>query len=172
MSGLITMNIEESIQIATAVANEAPPATSAASAAASPGDEPNESTQPESKALAASFVAESLKLVNTIAVGFDPYTVDLGSRHKPENNPDTVRALCVVAAFLAEQIGLRKYSPIAPVISETRGALSLDDYLREIERREILLALDVAKNNKTGAARILGITFRALRYKLEQHGIE
>jgi DNA-binding NtrC family response regulator len=166
------MTIEKSFQIAMDVANEAPPATPVAPAASSPASEPDESAQPERVALAASLVAESLKLVHTIAIGRDPYTADPACRHKPENNPDTVKALCVITAFLAEQIGLNKHSSVGPAMSESRGSLSLDDYLHEIEHREILLALKVAKNNKTEAARVLGITFRALRYKLEQHGIE
>lgn len=49
---------------------------------------------------------------------------------------------------------------------------SLDNYIQRIERSAIEEAMDKAGQNKTKAAKILGITFRALRYKLEKLGIE
>jgi two-component system response regulator PilR (NtrC family) len=48
---------------------------------------------------------------------------------------------------------------------------SLDEYLERIERGAILETLERCSQNKTAAARELGITFRALRYKLEKLGI-
>jgi two-component system response regulator PilR (NtrC family) len=52
------------------------------------------------------------------------------------------------------------------------GDGSLDDYLERIERSAIEKALVQTNQNKTAAARLLGISFRALRYKLEKLGIE
>jgi len=52
------------------------------------------------------------------------------------------------------------------------GSQSLDDYLAGIEERTIRDALARTHHNKTAAAKLLGITFRALRYKLEKLGIE
>lgn len=49
---------------------------------------------------------------------------------------------------------------------------SLDDYLSKIEEAAIRDALAKTNQNKTAAAKLLGITFRALRYKLEKLGIE
>ncbi len=49
---------------------------------------------------------------------------------------------------------------------------SLDDYLEKIERAAIEKALAQTNQNKTAAAKLLGISFRALRYKLEKLGIE
>ncbi len=49
---------------------------------------------------------------------------------------------------------------------------SLDDYLEKIERTAIEQALTKTNQNKTAAAKLLGISFRALRYKLEKLGIE
>jgi len=48
----------------------------------------------------------------------------------------------------------------------------LQDYLDRVEREAILAALDQAKFNRTAAARVLGITFRALRYRMERLGIQ
>jgi two-component system response regulator PilR (NtrC family) len=49
---------------------------------------------------------------------------------------------------------------------------SLEEYLARIEESAIRDALERANQNKTAAAKLLGITFRALRYKLEKLGID
>jgi two-component system response regulator PilR (NtrC family) len=48
----------------------------------------------------------------------------------------------------------------------------LEDYLEDIERQAILNALEQTSNNKTAAAKLLGITFRAMRYRLKKLGLE
>ena len=52
------------------------------------------------------------------------------------------------------------------------GEQSLEEHLAQVERAAIEKALRDTHQNKTAAARELGITFRALRYKLEKLGIE
>ena len=52
------------------------------------------------------------------------------------------------------------------------GEESLDDYLERIERVAIENALPKTSQNKTAAAKLLGISFRALRYKLEKLGMD
>ncbi len=47
----------------------------------------------------------------------------------------------------------------------------LQEYLDQVEREAILEALDKTRFNRTAAARLLGITFRALRYRMERLGI-
>ncbi len=49
---------------------------------------------------------------------------------------------------------------------------SLEEYLEGIERALITQALDDTRWNKTAAAKALGITFRALRYKLKKLEME
>ena len=51
------------------------------------------------------------------------------------------------------------------------GKWPLQDYLDRVEREAILEALGVTRFNRTAAARLLGITFRALRYRMERLGI-
>ncbi|MCP3674265.1 MAG: sigma-54-dependent Fis family transcriptional regulator, partial [Gammaproteobacteria bacterium] len=53
-----------------------------------------------------------------------------------------------------------------------RGDKPLEDFLDDIERKAITEALDACLWNKTAAAKELGITFRALRYKLKKLGFE
>lgn len=49
--------------------------------------------------------------------------------------------------------------------------VSLSDYLEDIEKRTILQALEKTNNNKTAAAKLLGISFRTLRYRLSKLGL-
>ncbi len=50
--------------------------------------------------------------------------------------------------------------------------VALEEYLENIERQAILKALDQTGNNKTAAAKQLGITFRAMRYRLKKLGLD
>jgi len=52
------------------------------------------------------------------------------------------------------------------------GGLPLQEQLDAIERKAILDALDRTHYNRTAAAKLLGITFRALRYRMERLGIK
>jgi two-component system response regulator PilR (NtrC family) len=52
-----------------------------------------------------------------------------------------------------------------------REQLALQDYLDQLEKRAILKALEQTQNNRTAAAKILGITFRSMRYRMERLGI-
>ena len=49
---------------------------------------------------------------------------------------------------------------------------NLEGYLEQIERTAILRALEETRYNKTAAAEKLGISFRALRYRLKKLGLE
>ena len=48
----------------------------------------------------------------------------------------------------------------------------LGDHLEEIEREAIVKALEQTRYNKTAAAKALGMSFRALRYRIKKLGIE
>jgi two-component system response regulator PilR (NtrC family) len=51
------------------------------------------------------------------------------------------------------------------------SALNLPDYLEDIEKRAIIRALNKTNNNKTAAAKLLGVSFRTLRYRLSKLGL-
>jgi two-component system response regulator PilR (NtrC family) len=63
-------------------------------------------------------------------------------------------------------------APSAPPAHTPSSELPLDDYISNLERTAIMKALEESRYNKTAAARKLGITFRALRYKLKKLGID
>ena len=48
----------------------------------------------------------------------------------------------------------------------------LGDHLEDVEREAILKALEQTRYNKTAAAKMLGMSFRALRYRIKKLGIE
>ncbi len=50
--------------------------------------------------------------------------------------------------------------------------MHLESYLDTIERERIVSALEKTRWNKTAAAKVLGISFRALRYRLEKLGLD
>jgi len=55
---------------------------------------------------------------------------------------------------------------------DATGDGGLDSYISNLEREAIMKALQETRYNKTAAAKKLGITFRALRYKLKKLGID
>ena len=64
------------------------------------------------------------------------------------------------------------YNRPTPPTTLPEDADSLESYLEDIEKNVIVEALESTKWNKTAAAKKLGITFRALRYRLKKLGLE
>jgi len=67
--------------------------------------------------------------------------------------------------------------PVAPRaaparLSEDGIPASLPDYLDQLERDAIARALEKTRYNRTAAAKLLGISFRALRYRMQRLGIQ
>jgi two-component system response regulator PilR (NtrC family) len=60
----------------------------------------------------------------------------------------------------------------APAAGGARLDLPLPSYLDQVEREAILAALGKTGFNRTAAARLLGITFRQLRYRMQRLGIK
>jgi two-component system response regulator PilR (NtrC family) len=51
-------------------------------------------------------------------------------------------------------------------------SMPLDRYIDDVEKRAILDALEKTRWNKTAAARVLGLSFRSLRYRLKRLGLD
>jgi len=58
----------------------------------------------------------------------------------------------------------------AESVRSPRG--QLEDYLSDQEKQVILDALEQTRWNKTAAAKLLGLTFRQLRYRLKKLELE
>ena len=63
-------------------------------------------------------------------------------------------------------VGTRSLLDLAP------EGCNIDQLLAEAERRIILQALERTAGNRTQAAKLLGVTFRSLRYRLDKLGLE
>jgi two-component system response regulator PilR (NtrC family) len=99
-----------------------------------------------------------------------------GNVRELENILERAMALCADNAITETDLYLTQASTkerIAPLDGAlgTRG-LPLHDFLDQIEREAITKALETTRFNKTAAAKLLGITFRSLRYRLDRLGID
>ena len=94
-----------------------------------------------------------------------------GNVRELENILERATALCSGDSIEVEDLQLGP-EEIHDAGIEGRGSETLDEYLNRLERQAILEALQKAEGNRTAAARLLGVTFRSMRYRLERLGIE
>jgi two-component system response regulator PilR (NtrC family) len=89
---------------------------------------------------------------------------DLQLRAVPRENAPQPSATVIAA--------MRNSSATSNTAEEQRPPAALGDQLEDVERAAIVKALEAARYNKTAAAKALGMTFRALRYRIKKLGIE
>jgi two-component system, NtrC family, response regulator PilR len=94
-----------------------------------------------------------------------------GNVRELENILERATALCSGDSIEADDLHIEPEED-CDVEIEGRGAETLDDYLSRLEKQAILEALQKTEGNRTAAARLLGVTFRSMRYRLERLGIE
>ena len=63
-------------------------------------------------------------------------------------------------------------APPAGATAAAGAGAALGSQLEGIERDAIVKALEKTRYNKTAAAQLLGMSFRALRYRIKKLGIE
>lgn len=99
-----------------------------------------------------------------------------GNVRELENMLERALALCDGKTILADDLFVdQEANPDEDAMAEFEPSkaqnVSLSDYLEDIEKRAILKALAKANNNKTAAAKLLGVSFRTLRYRLSKLGL-
>ncbi len=96
-----------------------------------------------------------------------------GNVRELKNAIDRALVLCsgaaITAADLPDKVGdARRRAGVAV----GAGGVSVRDQLADVERAAIVAALEACGGNQTHAARQLGLSRRALIYKLERHGLK
>jgi len=95
-----------------------------------------------------------------------------GNVRELENVLERALTLCEGTTIRARDIELRATPAAGADAGDTGENAALQQQLAGIERLTILRALEQHRFNKTAAARALGISFRALRYRIKKLGIE
>jgi len=70
----------------------------------------------------------------------------------------------------AGDLAFRTATPRSPAINS--AGKDLGNQLEDVQRQAIVEALEKTRYNKTAAAKLLGLTFRQLRYRIKKLGIE
>jgi two-component system response regulator PilR (NtrC family) len=95
-----------------------------------------------------------------------------GNVRELENVIERALTLCDGGTIQAGDIELRGSPSQFEETAPPHHPGTLPKALEDIERQSIVRALEEARYNKTAAARALGISFRALRYRIKKLGIE
>ena len=91
-----------------------------------------------------------------------------GNVRELENMLERAVTLCGGRSISASDLHVREEAPASqPVLSGKLG-----DQVEDVQRQAIVEALEKTRYNKTAAARLLGLSFRQLRYRIKKLGIE
>jgi two-component system response regulator PilR (NtrC family) len=95
-----------------------------------------------------------------------------GNVRELENILERAITLTSGGKIRADEIQLRPTPGVSAGTVNSSNPGTLGDHLEDIEREAIIKALEQTRFNKTAAAKLLGMTFRALRYRIKKLGIE
>ncbi len=94
-----------------------------------------------------------------------------GNVRELENMLERAVTLCSSGTISESDLHMRTQSP-----TETNPALTtntnLGDQVEDVQRQAIVDALEKTRYNKTAAAKLLGLSFRQLRYRIKKLGID
>ena len=88
------------------------------------------------------------------------------------DNPARIEASDLRLTVEANPVTHAAATDVPAAAGTLAGRAPLQDYLDRSERETLELALAQTRGNRTQAAKLLGITFRSMRYRLERLGME
>ncbi len=94
-----------------------------------------------------------------------------GNVRELENLLERAVTLCTTGSISAGDLNIRAATP-AEDSAAAFTSTDLGNQVEEVQRQAILEALEKTRYNKTAAAKLLGLTFRQLRYRIKKLGIE
>jgi two-component system, NtrC family, response regulator PilR len=136
--------------------------------------------------IAEAILERLARRASTSSVGISPEAVTLlqtypfpGNVRELENVLERALTLSTGGMITPEHVRVRgaarppvgPETPIGPVAAP-EASTGLGSQLEHIERDAIVKALEKTRYNKTAAAKLLGMSFRALRYRIKKLGIE
>ncbi|HEY6241959.1 MAG TPA: sigma-54 dependent transcriptional regulator [Burkholderiales bacterium] len=94
-----------------------------------------------------------------------------GNTRELENILERAVALAAREEIQPEDLQIAPPARVAEEPAAGSAKWPLQEYLDRVEKEAILEVLEKTRFNRTAAAKLLGITFRALRYRMERLGI-
>ncbi len=95
-----------------------------------------------------------------------------GNVRELENIIERAFALCAEGVIEADDLLLVPVEHEQPGNAALSSKYPLPKYLDQVEKQALLEALEQTRFNRTAAAKLLGLTFRTMRYRMERLGIK
>lgn len=128
--------------------------------------------------IAANYGLENISIEQAALAKLSDYTYP-GNIRELENILERAAALCENAQIKVADVELPNHTAQPPEQESSPNDSSisfsqdqLEDYLENKEKQAIVAALEKTRWNKTAAAKLLGISFRQLRYRLKKLNLD
>jgi two-component system response regulator PilR (NtrC family) len=95
-----------------------------------------------------------------------------GNVRELENMLERAVTLCSTGVITESDLNLRQVRTATAEASQVATGTDLGDHIDDVQRQAIVNALEKTRYNKTAAAKLLGLSFRQLRYRIKKLGIE
>ena len=95
-----------------------------------------------------------------------------GNVRELENMLERAVTLCTTGTIFEDDLNLRITAPVEGDSPANFTATDLGNQVEDVQRQAIMNALEKTRFNKTAAAKLLGLSFRQLRYRIKKLGIE